>query len=153
LLARIERGEHITLADLVQGREALGGIGSGSGWFAALGAAVFVGRNSPTGVGSYGKTARDRSPAKANGPQTLFEKILMRHRLTAPHTPEQPQPGDGLFVQADWRFIHEYYTGMADTLMKNALGKDFTLQRPNRSWCSKTTPRMSMKARPMCVVA
>jgi 3-isopropylmalate/(R)-2-methylmalate dehydratase large subunit len=35
-------------------------------------------------------------------------------------------------VRADWRFIHEYYTGMADTLMQNALGKDFTLQRPEQ---------------------
>jgi 3-isopropylmalate/(R)-2-methylmalate dehydratase large subunit len=68
----------------------------------------------------------------SSGLQTLFEKILMRHRLTAPHTPEQPQPGDGLFVQADWRFIHEYYTGMADTLMRGALGEHFTLQRPEQ---------------------
>ena len=65
-------------------------------------------------------------------PQTLFEKILHRHRLAAPHTPAQPQAGDGLFVQADWRFIHEYYTGMADTLLRGALGEDFTLQRPEQ---------------------
>lgn len=63
---------------------------------------------------------------------TLFEKILIRHRISAPQTPEQPQPGDGLFVQADWRFIHEYYTGMADTLLRGALGEHFTLQRPEQ---------------------
>ena len=36
------------------------------------------------------------------------------------------------FVQADWRFIHEYYTGMADTLLRGALGPDFRLQRPEQ---------------------
>lgn len=64
--------------------------------------------------------------------QTLFEKILTRHLLRTPGTPERPQPGDGVFVQADWRFIHEYYTGMADTLLHKALGKHFTLQRPEQ---------------------
>ena len=94
--------------------------------------------HSPTGVGSYREGNEPplpcgSEPLLANaGPQTLFEKILTRHRLTAPHTPEQPQPGDGLFVRADWRFIHEYYTGMADTLLNNALGKDYTLQRPEQ---------------------
>ena len=37
-----------------------------------------------------------------------------------------------MFVQADWRFIHEYYTGMADTLLGGALGPDFVLQRPEQ---------------------
>jgi len=68
----------------------------------------------------------------AGSAMTLFEKILIRHRISAPQTPEQPQPGDGLFVQADWRFIHEYYTGMADTLLRGALGEHFTLQRPEQ---------------------
>jgi 3-isopropylmalate/(R)-2-methylmalate dehydratase large subunit len=35
-------------------------------------------------------------------------------------------------VRADWRFIHEYYTGMADTLLRGALGPDFRLQRPEQ---------------------
>jgi hypothetical protein len=29
-------------------------------------------------------------------------------------------PGTGLFVRADWRFIHEYYTGMAAHLLDEA---------------------------------
>ena len=131
LLARIERGEQITLADLVEGREALAASVLGAGGLLCWGQRFLLGAHSPTGVGSY-EEDRTRSVSKASGPQTLFEKILMRHHLTAPHTPEQPQPGEGLFVRADWRFIHEYYTGMADTLMKNALGKDFTLQRPEQ---------------------
>lgn len=65
-------------------------------------------------------------------PRTLVEKILERHRLAVPGTPEDPAPGEGLFVQADWRFIHEYYTGMADTLLTQALGPHYVLQRPGQ---------------------
>ena len=65
-------------------------------------------------------------------PQTLFEKILSRHLLRTPATSVQPRVGEGLFVQADWRFIHEYYTGMADSLMQAALGAHFTIQRPEQ---------------------
>jgi 3-isopropylmalate/(R)-2-methylmalate dehydratase large subunit len=119
LLERIERGEALTLDDLVQGREALAASILGAGGLLRWGQRFLT------------STASAVSPASER-PQTLFEKILKRHCLTAPHTPEQPQPGDGLFVRADWRFIHEYYTGMAETLMNNALGKDYTLQRPEQ---------------------
>ena len=117
LLDRIERGETITLADLLQGRE-------------TLAASILSAR----GLLLWGQRFLSGSePLLENtAPQTLFEKILHRHRLAAPHTPAQPQAGDGLFVQADWRFIHEYYTGMADTLLRGALGEDFTLQRPEQ---------------------
>ena len=68
----------------------------------------------------------------AAGPQTLFEKILSRHLLRTPATPRTPRVGEGVFVQAEWRFIHEYYTGMADSLMQAALGPNFTVQRPEQ---------------------
>ena len=130
LLERIERGEHITLADLVQGREALAASILGAGGLLHWGQRFLSNPPSPTGVGT---NRERREPPLANvAPQTLFQKILHRHRLCAPHTPEQPQAGDGLFVRADWRFIHEYYTGMADTLMRGALGEHFKLQRPEQ---------------------
>jgi 3-isopropylmalate/(R)-2-methylmalate dehydratase large subunit len=138
LLERIARGEALTLDDLVQRREALAASVLGAGGLLRWGQRYLASVDSPTGVGSYREGNEPplpcgSEPLLANaGPQTLFEKILTRHRLTAPHTPEQPQPGDGLFVRADWRFIHEYYTGMADTLLNNALGKDYTLQRPEQ---------------------
>ena len=132
LLDRMERGEPITLADLVQGREALAASVLEAGGLLRWGQRFLSSVDSPTGVGSYEEDRTRKLAIKANGPQTLFEKILKRHRLTAPHTPDQPHTGDGLFVKADWRFIHEYYTGMADTLMSNALGKDFTLHSPER---------------------
>jgi 3-isopropylmalate/(R)-2-methylmalate dehydratase large subunit len=136
LLDRMERGEALTLADLVQGREALAASVLEAGGLLRWGQRFLAGAHSPTGLGSNRQDSRRSAEVttagNSSGLQTLFEKILMRHRLTAPHTPEQPQPGDGLFVQADWRFIHEYYTGMADTLMRGALGEHFTLQRPEQ---------------------
>ena len=82
-----------------------------------------------------GPTTRTSAMAHASTdtshlPQTLFEKILTRHLLATPVTPQQPKPGDGVFVEANWRFIHEYYTGMADTLLHGALGPSIALQRP-----------------------
>ena len=119
LLDRIEHGEQITLADLVQGREDL--------------AASIL---SAGGLLRWGQqhlgTAVPQVTQAQVAPQTLFEKILSRHLLQTPFTPTVPQAGDGVFVQADWRFIHEYYTGMADTLLRGALGEDFTLQRPEQ---------------------
>jgi len=68
----------------------------------------------------------------AGRPRTLVEKILARHQLAVAGTPPDAQPGDGLFVRADWRFIHEYYTGMADTLLTQALGADYRLHQPQQ---------------------
>ena len=122
LLDRIARGEALTLADLVQGREALAASVLGAGGLLRWGQR-FLSNVDSTAASVFSHPAR---------PQTLFEKILTRHRLTAPHTPVQAQAGNGLFVRADWRFIHEYYTGMADTLLRGALGPDFKLQRPEQ---------------------
>jgi 3-isopropylmalate/(R)-2-methylmalate dehydratase large subunit len=72
------------------------------------------------------------APGPSGRAQTLAEKILSRHLLSTPFTSTEPQAGDGVFVQADWRFIHEYYTGMADTLLTQALGPDISLQRPDQ---------------------
>ena len=65
-------------------------------------------------------------------PMTLFEKIIEKHRLMAPLTATLPANGEGYFVEAHWRFIHEYYTGMANTLLSKALGPSFVLKRPEQ---------------------
>lgn len=141
MLDRLERGEPLTLADLVQGREALASSVLLAGGLLRWGQRFLAGVHlpvvhSPTG---WAPTKEARVVGGANpplpaaaAPQTLFEKILARQRLPAPHTAENPQTGDGLFVRADWRFIHEYYTGMADTVLRGALGPQVTLQRPEQ---------------------
>lgn len=153
LLDRIERGETITLADLLQGREPLAASILSAGGLLLWGQRFLSGRepqlanvrlghktHSAAEAASHSDNAHtdaaalcgSEPPLANSDPQTLFDKILHRYRLPAPCTPEQPQTGDGLFVQAEWRFIHEYYTGMADTLMRGALGDHFTLQRPEQ---------------------
>jgi 3-isopropylmalate/(R)-2-methylmalate dehydratase large subunit len=63
-----------------------------------------------------------------DGPRTLFEKIIARHMLRTPVTPAHPRPGEGMFVRADWRFIHEYYTGMTATLLESAFPAGYAIR-------------------------
>ena len=133
LLDRIESGQPVTLTDLVQGREDLAASILGAGgllrWGQRFLQTVPADAAAPT---SNSQASTAPTAPETTAPQTLFEKILQRHRLPAPHTPTHPQPGEGLFVRADWRFIHEYYTGMAATLLRGALGEPIRLQRPEQ---------------------
>jgi 3-isopropylmalate/(R)-2-methylmalate dehydratase large subunit len=47
--------------------------------------------------------------------------------LRTPVTSEAPPPGEGCFVRADWRFIHEYYTGMAAHMLHATFGRPLAL--------------------------
>jgi 3-isopropylmalate/(R)-2-methylmalate dehydratase large subunit len=88
-------------------------------------------------------------PLAADGrPMTLYEKIVRRHLLATPVTPDHPQVGDGCFVRADRRFIHEYYTGMAVHMLDATFGAAATSCRTaTASWCSRTTPPTWPRAR------
>lgn len=101
LLARIERGHAVALDEILAGRDELAARIVRAGGLLAFGQAYL----------------KDVAPSPAlageRRPRTLFEKIVARHRLITTVTGSDPQPGDGTFVRADWRFIHEYYTGMA----------------------------------------
>jgi 3-isopropylmalate/(R)-2-methylmalate dehydratase large subunit len=121
LVERIRRGEAITVDELVAGRDALAAAILRSGGLLRFGQQHLLG--APVIAGS----ARDPSPDRA---LTLFEKIVQRHLLTTPVTSAAPQPGEGCFVHADWRFIHEYYTGMAAHMLHATLGKPLRLHAP-----------------------
>ena len=77
-------------------------------------------------------------PAPSSPPRamTLAEKIIARHAVVEASQNrvgmEVVAPGDGLFVQADWRFSHEYVTPMAASFLKAAMGEDATLRDPSR---------------------
>ena len=122
LLDRLERGEARSLEDLIpdllQEREGL--------------AASVLQAGGLLSWGQQHLQACTPHVHESTQAQTLFEKILSRHLLRTPATPTQPRVGEGLFVQADWRFIHEYYTGMADSLMQAALGAQFAIERPEQ---------------------
>lgn len=114
LIARIQRGEAIPLAELVAGREAL------AAGILASGGLLNFGRLHLAGL----QAAQDLSvqDLPEGQPRTLFEKIIARHLLQTEYTRHAQAPGDGVFVRADWRFIHEYYTGMCAHMLNAAFG-------------------------------
>jgi 3-isopropylmalate/(R)-2-methylmalate dehydratase large subunit len=119
LLPRIERGEAIALDELLQGRDAL--------------AAAILRAGGLLALGRTRKHARSKSVPStwpgADRPLTLFEKIIRRH-ATAPL-----QAGEGGFVRADLRFIHEYYTGMCGHLLDEAYASEPVLFEPGSIVC------------------
>jgi 3-isopropylmalate/(R)-2-methylmalate dehydratase large subunit len=60
-------------------------------------------------------------------PRTLVEKIIAQ-RKTAPAG--DVSPGEGVFLSADWRFSHDYFTGMCAHFMHEAFGDDVDVVRP-----------------------
>src|SRR5690606_21562417 len=99
LIERLQRGEPITVEDIVTGHAAL--------------AAAIVRDGGLLAFGQQHLRSAERARQTQAGPQTLFEKIVYRHLLHTAVTTTTPSVGEGVFVRADWRFIHEYYTGMA----------------------------------------
>ncbi|MBS3017390.1 3-isopropylmalate dehydratase large subunit [Comamonas sp. PE63] len=116
LIARIEAGEAIGWQELVHGRDALAA------------AILREGGLLPFGRAHLGRISA--APEIASRPRTLFEKIVTRHALTTGVTVADPAPGDGAFVRADWRFIHEYYTGMAAHMLHAAFDRPLHLSDP-----------------------
>jgi 3-isopropylmalate/(R)-2-methylmalate dehydratase large subunit len=120
LVPRLQRGEAIALDELLQGRDALAA------------AIVRVG-----GLLAYGRehlqTVKAEPPAATSAdssPRTLAEKIIARHMLATAGTSARLAPGEGGFVRADWRFIHEYYTGMCAWMLDERFGAALTLHEP-----------------------
>jgi 3-isopropylmalate/(R)-2-methylmalate dehydratase large subunit len=125
LLDKLERDETLSVDELVEGRDALAAAILRAGGLLSFGQAHLTSAR-PSHDVSF-----DASPTvRSSIPQTLFEKIIARHQLQTPVTRPQPEYGEGLFVQADWRFIHEYYTGMAAHMLHQQLGGGFKLHQP-----------------------
>ncbi|RYF16925.1 MAG: 3-isopropylmalate dehydratase [Comamonadaceae bacterium] len=118
LVERLQRGEAIPVDELVAGRDALAAAILRSGGLLAFGRAHL-------------RDAKPVAGPTASRPLTLFEKIVQRHLLHTPVTPDAPQPGEGCFVRADWRFIHEYYTGMAAHMLHAGFGRPLALRDPD----------------------
>ncbi|ODV43235.1 3-isopropylmalate dehydratase [Cupriavidus sp. UYMMa02A] len=116
LVPRLEAGEALSVDDLVAGRDALAASILKHGGLLKFGQ-QYLAKVTPAGK------------ADDQRPQTLFEKIVRRNLLTTPVTPSNPRPGDGVFVQAHWRFIHEYYTGMCAHMLHTTFGKPVPLKQ------------------------
>ncbi|HJU54410.1 MAG TPA: aconitase family protein [Pyrinomonadaceae bacterium] len=65
-------------------------------------------------------------------PMNIVEKIIARHAFVGAGEVgvEAVKPGDALFAVADVRFSHEYVTPMAESLFKQALGKEARVTEP-----------------------
>jgi 3-isopropylmalate/(R)-2-methylmalate dehydratase large subunit len=118
LIDRIQAGDDISIEELVDGRDALAAS------VLRAGGLLRFGQQKMRGV------VEEPSFADGTRPMTLFEKIVARHALQTEVTPADLAAGSGGFVRADWRFIHEYYTGMAAHMLHSTLGEPLRLQDP-----------------------
>ncbi len=110
LVARIQRGEDISIDELVRDREPLAAAILRCGGLLAFGQQHLAHLHAaPVPLGM-----------RVAHPQTLFEKIVARHILATAVTANPLQAGSGVFVQAHWRFIHEYYTGMCAHMLRES---------------------------------
>lgn len=114
ILERIESGEAILIEEFLKGRDALTQRIIRSG-----------------GLLAYSKEAswpaRTSVQSTVSRSKTLVEKIIERH--AHPDTSDASR-GNGVFVAADWRFSHDYFTGMSAHLMHRAFGKPARLHDP-----------------------
>ncbi|MBN3752360.1 3-isopropylmalate dehydratase [Paraburkholderia sp. Tr-20389] len=118
LIERIQRGEAIDIEELVASRDSLSASILRSGGLLRYGA-------------QHMRKIEPAAVAADNAPRTLAQKILERHALRTEGTGAALVPGAGVFVRADWRFIHEYYTGMATHMLHATFGKPLSLHQPD----------------------
>jgi len=124
LVDRIARGEAIDVDELLQGRDALAAAILRHGGLLPYGQARMV------SLPSTAANAVAHDDRIAQAPQTLFDKIVARHAVATADTSANLAAGDGGFVRADFRFIHEYYTGMCGYLLDAAYGDALALHEP-----------------------
>ncbi|HKT63437.1 MAG TPA: aconitase family protein [Burkholderia sp.] len=120
LIDRIRRGEPIDIEELVATRDSVAAS------ILRCGGLLRYGAQHMHDIESQDEAAGTTHSA----PRTLAQKILARHALRTEGTGTSLAPGAGVFVRADWRFIHEYYTGMATHMLHAAFGKPLSLHEP-----------------------
>ena len=70
------------------------------------------------------------SPSVGEGARTLTEKILAHHVLATANTGTDLAAGNGIFVRADLRFIHDIYTAMCAHSLHETFGRPLRLHEP-----------------------
>jgi len=122
LIPRIRRGEDIPLVEFTAGLDPVTAEIVRRGGLFAYNAARLSGEVVPP------------LPDHAPRPMTYAEKLLARHAVVDAAAGKvglpAVRPGEGLFVQADWRFSHEYVTPMAASFLEQALGPEAVLRDP-----------------------
>src|SRR5438105_6017910 len=120
LVERIRRGEEIPLAEFTRGLDPISQQIVEYGGLFNYNKARLAGRATPPAL----ETKRR--------PLNIVEKIIARHAFVRAGEigVEAVKPGDALFAAADVRFSHEYVTPMAESLFKQALGKEARVTEP-----------------------
>jgi 3-isopropylmalate/(R)-2-methylmalate dehydratase large subunit len=120
LIERIRRGEEIPLTEFTKGLDPIAQKIVQHGGLFSYNKARLAGEVLPPPI-ETGKR-----------PMTMVEKIIARHAFVSAGKigVEAVKPGDALFAVADVRFSHEYVTPMAESLFKQALGRDARVTEP-----------------------
>src|SRR5215211_704732 len=120
LIDRIRRGEEIPLTEFTKGLDPISQDIVTHGGLFNYNKARLSGKVSPP---------PNDTPAR---PMTIVEKIIARHAFVTAGKigVEAVKPGDALFAVADVRFSHEYVTPMAESLFKEALGREARVTGP-----------------------
>src|ERR1044071_8262556 len=114
LIERIGNGEEIPLEEFTRGLDPISRQIVGYGGLFNYNKARLAGEVTPPALETKAR------------PMNIVEKIVARHAFVRAGRVgvEVVKPGDALFAVADVRFSHEYVTPMAESLFKQALGKD-----------------------------
>jgi 3-isopropylmalate/(R)-2-methylmalate dehydratase large subunit len=114
LIERIRRGEEIPLEEFTRGLDPISQAIVEYGGLFNYNKARLAGAVSPPPLETKKR------------PLNIVEKIIARHAFVRAGEVgvEAVKPGDALFAVADVRFSHEYVTPMAESLFKQALGRE-----------------------------
>src|ERR671939_948915 len=120
LIERVRRGEEIPLEEFTRGLDAISKAIVEYGGLFNYNKARLAGEVAPPAI----ETKRR--------PMNIVEQIIARHAFVRAGEigVAAVQPGDALFAVADVRFSHEYVTPMAESLFKQALGRDARVTEP-----------------------
>jgi 3-isopropylmalate/(R)-2-methylmalate dehydratase large subunit len=120
LIERIERGEEIPLEEFTRGLDPISKSIVEYGGLFNYNKARLAGEIAPPPVETKQR------------PMNIVEKIIARHAFVRAGEIgiEAVKPGDALFAVVDVRFSHEYVTPMAESLFKQALGREARLTEP-----------------------
>ncbi len=117
LIDRIRAGEDIPIEELVSDRDPLAADILRAGGLLAYGQVKLKGAK--------------RLADNGISPKTLAQKIISRFALNVDGLAWKMEPGTGGFVQADYRFIIEYYCPMAVHMLVKAFGHPLDLETPD----------------------
>jgi 3-isopropylmalate/(R)-2-methylmalate dehydratase large subunit len=129
LLERIRAGQPIPIEAFLQGRDLLTQRIIRSGGLLAYSKSAAWPTPMPMSMPPPAAGPGTQDAQGSRQPKTLVEKIIAAH--LHPQTPAAAR-GDGVFIATDWRFSHDYFTGMCAHLMHRAFGRPAALHDPDR---------------------